>query len=165
MIVVRHARPAFVAGVAPQDWELSPEGVVAAAQLGQRLTANQVYASTEVKAIDTATALDLGPVRTSDAFCEVERPFYDDRGELEEAVAAWFEGDVIDGWEPREEAASRFSDEVFRLGPDGLLVVTHGTVLTAHLQSLGLVKDAFAFRTDLRMPDAWEVGPTLKRCP
>jgi hypothetical protein len=120
-----------------------------------------VLASTERKAIDTAEALALGHVTTSPAFCEVTRPWYDDADALAGDAQRWFAGEAVDGWEPFVDAVARFGR-----GLDGQsVVVTHGTVMTAWLLSQRIVKDAFAFWRDLRMPDAWEVGRTLERCP
>jgi hypothetical protein len=44
-----------------------------------------------------------------------------------------------------------------------LVVVTHGTVMAAWLQLSGLVENGFAFWSELRQPDAWEVDLARRR--
>lgn len=164
MILVRHAKSVVDPGTPAAEWALAPDARKAAEQLGRSLTGTRVVASTEPKAIHTAEALGLGPVAPVAALCEVPRPFYDDPTELQDTIAAWFAGAAVDGWERRDDAQRRFGHAIERLGDDGLIVVTHGTVMTAWLQSRGLVDDALAFWSDLRMPDAWTLSPTLTRC-
>ena len=161
MILVRHAKPIVDPSVAPAEWALAPGAHAAAAELGRHLRGQTVVASTERKAIDTAAALGLGPVTTSAAFCEVDRPWYDDAADMVRDAARWFAGETLAGWEPFADGVGRFGQSI----GDADVVVTHGTVMTAWLMSLGLVDDPFAFWSDLRMPDAWEVGPKLVRCP
>ena len=167
MIIVRHAKPMIDATIPPANWRLTPDGAEAAELLGRELplpATFTVMASTERKAIETAAAITRTPVGTSPAFCEVDRPWYDDAGVLERHVAEWLRGEVVEGWEPHDDAVARFARGVDEHG-DNLLVVTHGTVMTGWLASRGLVDDAFAFWSDLRMPDAFEVGRTVARCP
>lgn len=161
MVFVRHAKSVVDPTVPPADWALADGAREAAAELGRHLHGSRVLASTERKAIDTAGALGLGPVTTSDAFCEVTRPWYDDGAALTRDVERWFAGDTMSGWEPLDAAVDRFAAGVVT----DAIIVTHGTVMTAWLLSAGLVTDPFAFWSGLRMPDAWEVGPTLARCP
>jgi len=161
VILVRHAKSVVDATVPPEDWALADGAREAAAELGRHLRGARVLASTERKAIETAEALGLGAVTTSEAFCEVTRPWYDDGDAMALDAQRWFAGATVEGWEPFAAAVDRFGR-----GVDGQsVVVTHGTVMTAWLLSQGAVKDAFAFWRDLRMPDAWELGPTLMRCP
>lgn len=164
MILVRHAKSVVDPTAPAAEWGLAPGATEAAEQLGRVLTASRVVASTEPKAIGTGAALGLGPVESFAAFCEVTRPFYDDPTGLEQAVAAWFAGQDVDGWERRDHAVRRFTDGIDQLDEEGLVVVTHGTVMTAWLQSRGLVDDALGFWSQLRMPDAWALSPTLTRC-
>ncbi|HVT75604.1 MAG TPA: histidine phosphatase family protein [Acidimicrobiales bacterium] len=168
MILVRHATPMIDPAIPPPNWRLTPEGAEAAELLGRELplpATFTVMASTERKAIETASAITRSPVGTSAAFCEVTRPWYDGPAVLEQHAARWFGGDPVDGWEPRGDAVARFARGVLVQDPDNLIVVTHGTVMTAWLVSIGMVDDAMAFWTDLLMPDAWEVGHNLVRCP
>ena len=158
MILIRHARSVVDPATPAADWSLAPGAVESAAELGQHLQATTLIASTERKAIDTAAALGLGPVLVSEAFCEVTRPFYDDPNGLDETVARWFAGETVDGWEPHAEAVTRFAGGLAEHAGDGLVVVTHGTVMTAWLASTGAVTDPMAFWRDLRMPDAFAVG-------
>lgn len=162
MIVIRHAKPVLDDGVPPADWELSEQGRAAAAALGAELGMHApVRTSTERKAIATGQALGLGAVTASDGLREVTRPWYGDADGLETHVRRWFTGEVLDGWERMTDAVARFDAAV---ADDPPVIVTHGTVLTAWLHARGLVEDAFTFWHDLRMPDAWKVGPTLTRC-
>jgi broad specificity phosphatase PhoE len=168
VILVRHAKPVLDAAIPPANWRLSVEGSEAAELLGRDLVLPATYtivASTERKAIETGAALTRSPVGTSAAFCEVARPWYDDPSALERHVAEWFAGAAVDGWEPHANAVARFARGIDERDRDNLIIVTHGTVMTAWLVSVGLVDDPMAFWLDLRMPDAWEVGPTLMRCP
>ena len=158
MIVIRHARSVVDASVPPEDWELAPDAPAAAAELGQHLRAKTIIASDERKAIDTAVALGIGLIGTYAAFREVTRPWYGDAAGLAQAAARWFAGEGVDGWEPFADAVARFGRGIEMLDPDGLIVVTHGTVMTAWLTSVGAIEDAFAFWSDLRMPDAWQVA-------
>jgi broad specificity phosphatase PhoE len=161
VILVRHAKPKVDATVPPADWALADGAREAAAEVGRHLRGTRVVASTERKAIETAEALGLGPVTTSDAFCEVTRPWYDDGDAMARDAQRWFGGETVDGWEPFETAVDRFAAGVLT----DAVIVTHGTVMTAWLLSASFVTDPFAFWRDLRMPDAWELGRTLIRCP
>lgn len=159
MILVRHARSEVLASVPAAEWVLSEDGRAAAADLGRRLATPsgvRVMASTEPKAIDTATAFSLGPVTTSETFCEVERPWYDDGEGLARDAQRWFAGEAVAGWDSLAGAIERFGRGLEECG-DSVVVVTHGTVMTAWLASIGATSDPFAFWQDLRMPDAWQV--------
>jgi broad specificity phosphatase PhoE len=159
-MLVRHAKPVVDTSVPAAEWALSAEGRAAAAELGRQLVlpaASVIVTSTEPKAIETGAALTRSPVATSVAFCEVTRPFYDAPGELERHVAEWFAGETVDGWEPRSHAVARFARGVAERNHEHLVVVTHGTVMTAWLASMELVDDPLGFWRDLRMPDAWSV--------
>ncbi|MEY2473738.1 MAG: hypothetical protein QOK28_3067 [Actinomycetota bacterium] len=161
MILVRHAKSVVEPTVAPADWALAEGAHEAAAELGRHLRGARVLASTERKAIETAEALGVGPATTSEAFCEVTRPWYDDGDAMARDAQRWFAGETVDGWERFEAAVDRFAAGVLT----DAVIVTHGTVMTAWLLSASFVTDPFAFWRDLRMPDAWEVGRNLTRCP
>jgi broad specificity phosphatase PhoE len=161
VILVRHAKSVVDPTTPPAEWALADGAREAAAALGRHLHGTRVIASTEAKAIATGEALGLGPVVTSADLCEVARPWYDDADALTRDAQRWFGGDDVDGWETFADAVARFGRAL-----DGQsVVVTHGTVMTAWIAAQELVKDPFAFWRDLRMPDAWEVGRTLERCP
>ena len=118
----------------------------------------RVVASTELKARQTADALGLGPVWASDAFAEVGKPWYDESARHRTATATYLSGEPVTGWEPLHAAVDRFSTALNDVidGRD-IVVVTHGTVMTAWLRATNITGDAFAFWTELRTPDAWEV--------
>ena len=165
MILVRHAKSLVDPTLPPAEWELTPEGQAAAAELGKTLRGRTVVASTERKAIFTAAALGLGEATISGAFCEVARPFYDGAGVLQTHVAEWFAGETVAGWETRSDAVARFAGGIASYDTDDLIVVTHGTVMTAWLWSIGAVEEPLAFWSDLRMPDAWGLDGGLQRYP
>jgi broad specificity phosphatase PhoE len=166
VILVRHAKSAVDPTTPAAQWALSDEGVDGATELGRHLKGTTVVASTERKAIETAAALGPVAVTTSPAFCEVERPWYNGESELRHYVADWFSGTPVKGWESRGDAIARFARGIEEFDPDGLVIVTHGTVMTAWLSSIGAVDDALAFWSDLRMPDAWELaGGGVQRYP
>ena len=158
MFLVRHARPIVDPSQPPAEWALSQEGTDAASHLGRLLgTAATVVSSTEAKAIATAAALDLGEVTVDAALGEVSRPWYEDGKLLRRDVETWFAGDDVEGWESRATAVERFNQALRQAEPEGLVVVTHGTVMTAWLQEFGAVSNALRFWTNLRQPDAWRV--------
>jgi broad specificity phosphatase PhoE len=166
VILVRHAKSVVDATTPPHEWGLADGATVAAAELGRQLpTPATVLTSSEPKTVATAEALGLGRPEVSDAFREVTRPWYGEPDGLERAAATWFGGESVDGWETRADAVGRFEAGLGAREREGLVVVTHGTVMTAWLASIGALDDAFGFWRDLRMPDAWELGPTLMRCP
>ena len=157
LILVRHARPVLQHGLPPSEWPLdngSASDITRLASGFEPLNDPIVVSSTERKAIETAEALGLGPALPSAAFDEVTRPWFDDRSELEEAMARYFAGAPLSGWEPLAEATARFERGVHDLAEGDAVVVTHGTVMSAWLSASGRIADAIAFWSSLRMPDA-----------
>lgn len=108
------------------------------------------------KAVETAVALGVGAVRSDERLREVERRWYDDRREFEDAVHRYLSGAVVPGWEPLDDAVARFGSVITELGDD-TVVVSHGTVMSAWLDRQIPDLDAVAFWEDLAMPDAWLV--------
>jgi len=159
VLLIRHAMPQVDASTSPSTWPLADEGRAAAARLGSTLAAvldgRAVVASTEVKAVETAAVvagIDVADVRASSAFGEVRRPFVE-TGHAD-AVGRYLAGEVIPGWEPLEDAVARFRSGLDALdGP--VAVATHGTIVSAVIQSLIPNVDGREFWAHLAMPDAW----------
>lgn len=142
---------------------------MAAAALGHALPDDSVWVSSpELKAVETLRcarqAADV-EIREDDRLGEVFRPDepFDER--FAERRRAWVEGRIDErhiGWEPREDAASRFDAAVrAREGSPSLVVGTHGLVLTAWLVSIGQVEPgspAGAFWARLAFPDLIRVS-------
>lgn len=161
LVLIRHGRPEVEVGVPPSTWplaEASFEDVRRLSALLWPVNRHLVVASTEPKAIQTAEALGLGPVRSSGAFDEVGRPWYDDQADHRAATSDYLAGSPVTGWEPLGEAVRRFDEGLRSLsGPGDVVLATHGTVMAAWLGSTGLASDPFAFWAELRLPDGWEV--------
>lgn len=169
VVLVRHARPVVIPDLPAAEWALHPDAHGAAGTLGRHLVgvASAVAASSERKAIETATALDLGDVVVDAGLVEVGKPWYPEAGDHHAAAALYLAGERLAGWEPVDEVLDRFGAALAAVtatsatsttsGGTATAVVTHGTVMTLWLQStVGLV-DPYRFWLDLRMPDAWHV--------
>jgi broad specificity phosphatase PhoE len=135
LILVRHARP-DMSGQRPGTWALADDGIDDARQLGIALSdlvttgVDGVLSSTEPKANETAAALGLGAVHPDERLREVDRPWYDDQTSFSMAARRYLSGVPVAGWEPLDDAVSRFGTAVS--GLDGMhIVVSHGTVRTA----------------------------------
>lgn len=171
VMFIRHAEPLVEPDRPPAEWQLSLRGKELSYELGARLASTglrRLVTSPEEKARETATVLAevLGVnVIADDRLREVQRPWID--GNFADVVACYLHGDLIEGWEPVEEVASRW--EAFFVsrpseGPIG--VVTHGTAMSCLLGG-GDPADRARFWSDLTMPDAWtfsEVGPVRLDC-
>jgi len=120
-----------------------------------RWWSNACTIEVEVKAVETAAVvagIDVADVRASSAFGEVRRPFVE-TGHAD-AVGRYLAGEVIPGWEPLEDAVARFRSGLDALeGP--VAVATHGTIVSAVVQSLIPNVDGREFWAHLGMPDAW----------
>lgn len=160
-MVIRHGRPELLVGVPPSTWRLADPSYGDVRRLSTHLLFVDrplLLASTEAKAIETAEALGLGPVRSSGAFDEVRKPWYDDAAGHRSATASYLAGETLAGWERLDEAVKRFDDGLNGAVKYGdVAVVSHGTVMSAWLGSIGATPDSFKFWTELKMPDAWEV--------
>lgn len=161
LVLIRHGRPELIEGVPPSTWRLADQSYDDVRRLSTRLgfvDRPLLLASTEPKAIETAEALGLGPVRSSGSFDEVRKPWYDDAAGHYDATASYLAGETPAGWERLDEAVKRFDDGLHGAVKYGdLVVVSHGTVMSAWLGSTDATADPFKFWTELKMPDAWEV--------
>jgi broad specificity phosphatase PhoE len=165
LILVRHARPQVEANAPPPLWRLSPQGRADAARLADRLrpfAPTAVVASAEPKAIETAEILaaPLGLPVASDARLDEHRraawPFELDPAAVAARVRhALAEPDAgVEGAEPVRDAAARFEAGIGGHAGRPLLVVSHGTVLSAWLAPR-LGWDAGVLWAGLAAPEAF----------
>jgi broad specificity phosphatase PhoE len=174
LVLIRHAEPLVVGDTPGAQWRLTNEGKDNAGALGRRIVEREpitlVWASPERKARETAEhAFPSVPARVREQLSEVEKPWYPTTDELRLAVARYLGGDVVDGWERREDVLARLDLLEAELSPGDLIaVVSHGVLLTVWLDRLGALDDPFAFWSDLRTPDAWKLDvdqKSLERLP
>jgi len=102
-------------------------------------------------------------VQVREQLSEVKRPWYTEPDELAGAVAAYLDGEAVEGWERREDAVAR----VAALKDEGqpqerVIMVSHGVLLTTWLHHEIGLDDPFRFWSDLRVPDAWQLDPEAK---
>lgn len=101
MILVRHAMPEVVPGVAPDLWELGPDGLAAARALAARLDGGQIVSSDEPKARQTAeeiVAVCGGALTLTEGLREVARPIaWDDA--YRDNARRYLAGARLKGWE------------------------------------------------------------------
>ena len=74
-------------------------------------------------------------------------------------IVGYLAGEPVLGWEPYEEVSDRIHTVVDEFGSDALYV-GHGTALTLYLKDRSPSLDAYAFWTQLRNPDAWQLRGT-----
>jgi broad specificity phosphatase PhoE len=167
LILVRHAMPEIVPGVASSLWGLSGAAREDCVILAHRLAlppGGCIFSSSERRASETADvlALRLGrEVVVDDAFGEVDRPWED--GDYGDRAGRYLAGDAHPGWEPRPQVVERFSRGVDRAaertsGAD-IVIVTHGQALSLYLASRTSI-DVVAFWRALTLPDAWTLDLT-----
>ncbi len=177
VILVRHARPRVNPARPAREWELSPEGRVAA----RRLTAvalfehaDGFYAGPEPKM--SATLADVAAergllVQTDPSFAESHAEGWLDAATFLATVGRFITAPVrpaAAGWETAAEAAARFAAGIERLRPDhgpvvhpghvnpgAFAVASGGRVLTAYLSWLlgHTTEQAFQTWRAMRMPD------------
>jgi broad specificity phosphatase PhoE len=161
LVLVRHGRPDMT-DQRPDTWGLADDGIDAARRLGLSLRtvvskgASTVVCSTERKAVETAVALGFGGVRSDERLREIDRPWYDDQREFLNAARRYLTGAAVHGWESLNDAAARFDSAITELD-DSVVVVSHGTVMSAWLSRQIPDLDAVGFWEQLEMPDAWLV--------
>jgi broad specificity phosphatase PhoE len=92
-----------------------------------------------------------------DQLGEVKKPWYDSAHEHSNVVATYLKGEVVQGWERREDVLSRIARLRSELdASERLVLVSHGVLLTTWLDHEIGLDDPLAFWSDLLMPDAWE---------
>ncbi len=146
MILVRHAMPDVVPGVAPHLWELGPEGRAATRDLARHLDGGCVVSSDEPKALQTAeeiVAVCGGEIVVDARLREAARPTDWDQ-DYRARAARYVGGEALPGWEPHEQVVARFA-----AAARGDIIVTHGLAMTLYLG------ESVRFWEELRFPDAW----------
>jgi broad specificity phosphatase PhoE len=147
VILVRHAMPEVVPGVAPHLWELGESGRAAARALAARLDGvAHVVTSDEPKARQTAeeiAAVHAAQIVVDARLREATRPTAWDGG-YRDMARRYVAGEALDGWEPHAKVKARMA-----AAASGDVVVTHGLAMTLHLGA------GARFWEELWFPDAW----------
>jgi broad specificity phosphatase PhoE len=165
---MRHAEPLVLRETPGAQWRLTNEGKESARVHGGRVMERSpitlVWTSPERKARETAEhGFPSIPTRVREQLGEVEKPWYTTTDELREAVASYLGGETVEGWERREDVLARLDLLAADVSPGGsLAVVSHGVLLTMWLDHAGVLDDPYAFWSDLRTPDAWELDLETK---
>ena len=168
LVLVRHAQPLVADGTPADQWPLTDQGRYDAGELGRRLADGSattiVYTSPERKARETAAlAFPSDAAHVREQLSEVKRAWYAKPEEFAHAVANYLGGEVVDGWERREDALARLASPKADCTPwERIVVVSHGVLLTTWLHHVRGLEDPFRFWSNLRMPDAWELGTEEK---
>jgi broad specificity phosphatase PhoE len=177
LILVRHALPEVVPGVAAKLWRLGEAAKEDCVLLAHALPANlgpQVVSSGSPKADETAAVIALRrglTVITDPRLAEVDQggAWFD--GDYREIAAAYLAGRGPDHWEPREAVAARFSAAVeaaiAQPGDGDVVVVNHGLALSVYLAGFGPAVrgddgtdgrfELVPFWRSLTFPDAWRL--------
>jgi broad specificity phosphatase PhoE len=159
---IRHAEPHVLEDIPALEWPLSEKGRgdarLLGASLAGRTPSSIVWTSPERRASETAAlAFPQATTAVREQLSEVGRPWYASEDEHLGAVAKYLSGKVIEGWEHHDEVIFRIA----RLSPDlesfeGLVLVSHGLLLTTWLDDQIGLDDPLSFWSNLCMPDAWE---------
>ena len=145
-------------------------------RLADGLATTVVWSSPERKARQTAAlAYPSVAIHVREELSEVKRPWYADPEELADGVAGYLRGEVVVGWEHRDDVLARLAQlqrlaslDAGFISRDRVALVTHGVLLTAWLHHKTGLDDPFSFWSGLRMPDAWELDiekRSLQRIP
>jgi len=168
LVLVRHGKPERLHGVDPREWPLASDAMDAIVALGDVLGIDDrvvVASSDERKAIATAEVLrGARDVTVARGFREVTKPWFDDPEDLARATHRYLSGEPLDGWEPQAAALERFGAGLEQPAhAERLVVVTHGTVMTAWMASVMAIGPAGPFWSQLRMPDAYAIDVSAGR--
>ena len=161
VVLIRHAEPLMVGETPGAEWPLTEKGrndaTVLGASLAGRPESAIVLTSPERRACETAAlAVPLVVARVRDELSEVKKPWYASADERTNAAAKYLNGEVVEGWERRENVISRIAQLKSDVGSSqGLVIVSHGMLLTTWFDHEIGLNDPFSFWSDLRMPDAW----------
>ncbi|MEX2237923.1 MAG: histidine phosphatase family protein [Dehalococcoidia bacterium] len=170
--LVRHAESLVNAGTPPATWELTESGRAGAARLAELSEWKGlalVASSNEPKAMQTAEPIATRwrrPLEVDDRLREVERPWAETPGQLEEALGDYLRGGAQPGWEPISEAANRFAaaiGEITAMTTGDIAVVSHGTVLSVYLSRVLGLRVRAADWARIAMPDVCVVDPSRRR--
>jgi broad specificity phosphatase PhoE len=96
--------------------------------------------------------------RVRDQLSEVKKPWYASADEHANAVAKYFRGEMVEGWEHREAVNTRIVQLKLGFGTsESIVLVSHGLFLTMWLDHEIGLDDPFSFWSNLRMPDVWNL--------
>jgi broad specificity phosphatase PhoE len=165
LIMVKHASPLVVPGIAPERWQLSERGRESCTTLGDRLRPHApvvIVSSIEPKAVETAelVAGRLGiPHESAAGLHEHDRSNVPHlrSSEFISSMELFFRrpDELVLGRETATQAESRFAaaiDDVLKERPEGnVAVVTHGTVIALFL-ARHCDKPAFRLWRELGLP-------------
>lgn len=171
LILVKHAMPAIIPGIPPDEWQLSEQGQRSCSRLAEELAAwqpTQIISSLETKAQQTAqnvsAQLNLPLVTWPDLHEHVrytsplrEAGSYTSQADFEANVKRFFAApdQLVFGQETAHEAQARFSMAIQRLleayPEQTQAVVAHGTVITLFVAQTNPV-EPFAFWKALTLP-------------
>jgi broad specificity phosphatase PhoE len=177
IVLIRHAMPRIEEGIPSANWDLSPEGTVAAAALAAHLTGfafAAIASSPEPKAVGTALAIAGAlklPVEVDDGLAEQKRSSvgFLPRAQIEAGIRRLFESPsaLVFGDETADAAHDRFAAAIARQAAKGardIAVATHGTILSIYAARHHALPGVFAFWKSLKTPDAILLeGATLTR--
>lgn len=144
--------PLIDPAIAPEHWQLSDSGRVAATGLASLLPANAILVSSaEPKAVQTLSPAGL--VTPDPRFNEVKRveAFSDS---FRVARQSYVEGADHPDWERRAEVAQRFGAGIAAYDGRPLVIASHGMAMTLWLTARLGLPDPGAFWAALRFPDA-----------
>jgi len=147
LLLIKHAAPQVVLGVAPEDWMLSPEGQQRCQPLAQRLRAYApavIYTSEEAKATETAKRLAAALGVPAEPAANLHEH---DRRNVPQMRSFQFVSmmellfrrptELVLGKETAEQALARFDAALAGLlqkhPAQTIAVVTHGTVMALWL--------------------------------
>jgi broad specificity phosphatase PhoE len=165
LILIKHARPQQVEGVAPEKWGLSPEGREACGPLAEavgRHASTIIATSTEPKAAETAAivgerlGIAVEPVEHLHEHDRTGVPLMATR-EFISLIALFFKqpGRLVLGNETADAMAGRFQraiDAVLTSYAEGnVAVVSHGTVIAQFAADHG-AGDPFALWRGMGLP-------------
>jgi broad specificity phosphatase PhoE len=161
VVLIRHSEPLMTGETSGAEWPLTEKGRKDATALGTSLagrsTSAIVLTSPERRARETAAlSLPLAVADIRDQLSEVKKPWYASAYEHTNAVAKYLMGEMVEGWERREDVIGRIAQLKSDFGSSKSLVfVSHGLLLTTWIDHEIGLSDPLSFWSDLRMPDAW----------
>jgi broad specificity phosphatase PhoE len=164
LVLVKHSLPAIDPAIPAAHWHLAEEGKARCRPLAERLHAYEpaaLISSTEPKAAETArlVAPHLGlPVELDPRLreqCRTGTQWLPDEG-FRMVVGRVFEspGEIVFGMESLDSARERFGaaiDQRLETTPGSLVVVAHGTVISAYAEAKAAV-DGYALWLRLGLP-------------
>jgi broad specificity phosphatase PhoE len=164
VVLIRHAEPLMVGHTPAAEWSLTERGRNDARVLGTSLAGRSastiVWTSPDRRAYETAAlAFPLAVTDVRNQLSEVKKPWYASADEHANAVANYLRGEVVQGWESREDVITRIAQLKLDFESlESLVLVSHGVLLTTWLDHEIGLDDPLSFWSDLRMPDAWELN-------